>query len=267
MRVLITGASRGIGRSIAEALGRAGHTVFGTSRSGRIHGDLSRRVIPVSLDLADHASIRDCVRKVLPVHVLINNAGVSQFGCVEETPIEVLRRVFEVNLFGAVKLSQAVLPAMRADGRGLIVNVGSLASAFPLPVQAAYSASKAALDAFTVSLRAEVRDFGIRVVCVQPGHVNTGMVAEKHGSEGSDYQGLTSRWGALRDRSLARAPGPEIVVPTMLRVLESVRPRTFHPVGRYARFVMLLRRLLPQSVVEWLVRRPATRRPAPPAAA
>ena len=182
--VLITGCSTGIGRSLAELLVADGHKVCATARRAASIDELKQWAEPHGeaalvrrLDVTDAASIRNVVQELIEAHgrvdCLVNNAGFGQFGAVEEITPQQWRGQFETNVFGLVELCQAVLPAMRKQRCGRIINVSSLAAHATLPLMGAYAASKHALDALSSSLRMEVAPFGIDVVLIEPGPVTT----------------------------------------------------------------------------------------------
>ncbi len=255
-RALVTGASRGIGRAIAEALSRRGLEVIGTSRDpaaippdARIPGV---RYLP--LDLRDEKSISALAEMAGPIDVLVNNAGASQIGALEEVSLPMVRGLFEANLFGLLKLTQAVLPGMRGRRRGLIVNVASFAGVTPVPFLSVYAATKAALIALSRGLRHEVAPWGIRVAVVAPFDIHTAIPLEIGYEAGSAYAEALTRARAARDKGLAEAPGPEVVARKVLRILDAARPRLFNPVGRGAAATAFLIRHLPETLVESIVR-------------
>lgn len=176
--VLITGCSSGIGRASALRLARAGHRVYATARRPETLGELAREGCrTLALDVTDEDSMRAAVTFVEEIEgavgVLINNAGYSQSGAIETVPMEAVRRQFETNVFGLVRLTQLVLPKMRAQRWGRIVNVGSMGGRLTFPGGGYYHATKHALEAISDALRFEVRGFGIDVVLLEPGLITT----------------------------------------------------------------------------------------------
>jgi NAD(P)-dependent dehydrogenase (short-subunit alcohol dehydrogenase family) len=256
-RAVVTGASRGIGRAIALRLAGAGFEVIGTSRGpARAAADVGRdgvRFLP--LDLGDEESIRAFAAAAGEVDVLVNNAGGSQVGALEEVPLARMRALFEANLFGGLRLTQLLLPSMRARRSGLIVNVASFAGVSPVPFISVYGASKAALIAASRGLRAEVAPWGIRVAVVAPFDIRTGIPLEECSPDGSAYAAPVRRVREARDRFLAEAPDPRIVADEVLRIARARRPSFFHAVGRGGKLTALLVRLLPDPVVERVVRK------------
>jgi len=262
--VLVTGASSGIGAASAQALAARGWQVFGTSRRG---ADGARAPLPgvhwLRLDVRDEASVRACVDEAEAASgegglgALVCNAGFGIFGSIEETPLDAARAQFETNVFGVLACVRAVLPAMRARRGGRIVLVGSLSGRAPIPFQAHYSASKAAIDAFAQALRLEVASEGIGVALVEPGDIRTAFndATDFGDTRHSVYGERIARCEAVIRESLERAPGPELVAAAVVRALEDASPRTRYPVGPDSRLVPLGRRLLPERLVHLLIRR------------
>src|SRR5204862_7092621 len=173
---LVTGASSGIGEAAARALVGAGFAVYGTSRRatpGEKRGD----VVFLPLDVTADESVGGAVREVLDrsgrIDVLVNNAGLGVAGAGEESSVEQARALFETNLFGSIRMTRAVLPHMREQGSGRIINVSSVLGLVPAPFMALYSATKHAIEGYSESLDHEVREHGVRVLLVEPGYTNT----------------------------------------------------------------------------------------------
>jgi short-subunit dehydrogenase len=252
MRALVTGASRGIGKAIALALARRGYEVIGTSRNPgalspeeRIPGALY-----LPLDLRDEKSIDSLALAAGEVGVLVNNAGASLIGPLEELSLEKVRRLFEVNLFGLLSLTQRLLPGMRGRRNGAIINIASFAGVTPVPFLAAYAATKSALIAVTRALRQETAPWGIKAAVVAPFYIRTTIPLEVGYERGSAYVPTVDRVRAARDRFLAEAPGPQLIADKVVQILSAARPRLFNPVGRRARLTAFLVKHLPDAVVE-----------------
>ncbi|QKW08937.1 SDR family oxidoreductase [Streptomyces sp. NA04227] len=256
---LVTGASSGIGKAVAEALLGRGYRVIGTSRdpermaaSARVPG-----VEYLPLDLTDEASIVACAEAAGAVDVLVNNAGESQLGALEELPMDALRRLFELNVFGAVRLTQLVLPGMRERRRGRVVMVGSMLASFPLAFRSSYVASKAAVKAFALASRRELSPYGVWLITVEPGAINTGISERRtrYQAEGSpyadDYRAVSTRLDANETVGIAA----EKVAATVLGAIEAASPKPFYAVGSRAPLVFALRRILPRAAVERMVSR------------
>jgi short-subunit dehydrogenase len=242
---LVTGASSGIGKATAAALAARGYRVLGTSR----HPD-GADLLP--LDLGDDASIEALAAAAGPVDVLVNNAGESQSGPFEELPADALRRVFQVNVLGPVRLSQLLLPGMRERRFGRVVMVGSMLASFPLAYRSSYVATKAALKGFSDGARHEYSPFGVWLTTVEPGAINTGISRRrtKYISEGSPHAADFERMLAALDRNEAAGTSAERVAATIVKAVEAARPRAHYAVGSNAALVFPLRRLLPAALAE-----------------
>jgi NAD(P)-dependent dehydrogenase (short-subunit alcohol dehydrogenase family) len=258
--VLITGASSGVGRSTARLLSRMNYKVFGTSRN-----PASTETIPavemLPLDVRADDSVRACVEAVSSragdVDVLINNAGYELAGALEELTSEETRAQFETNFFGIVRMVNAVLPAMRRQKRGHIINVSSLAGLSSIPFLGMYSASKFALEGYTEALRHEIQPFHIRVSLTEAGFLKTPMMNHRQVAANRNIE-----YDPWRQRALdairayeERAPGPELVAETLLEILSRDTSRLRYPIGQQAKSVARLRRFLPAGMFEQGVRR------------
>lgn len=256
--VLVTGASSGIGGAIAEAFAQAGWRVFGTSRRAQPE---RAGVEMLQLDVRSSESVTACVAQVLDragrIDVLVNNAGVMHLGIAEETTIDDARAVLETNLFGAVRLANAVLPHMRAGRRGRIINVGSAAAWIGEPGEAFYAASKHALAGYTEALRHEVWPLGIQVSLVEPGAFATNVLQAASTSTArlSDYDAVRRAASRTLQNSLQRGGDPQQVARLVLSVARARTPRLRYPVGLAARWLPYLKVLLPQRLLDYLIRR------------
>jgi NAD(P)-dependent dehydrogenase (short-subunit alcohol dehydrogenase family) len=255
--VLITGASSGIGAASARLLAERGFDVFGASRRPLESGAGLRWI---AMDVRSDESVERGVREALAaagrLDALVCCAGYGIFGSVEETPIETARQQFETNLFGVLRALRAVVPGMREARRGRIAVVGSLAGRAPIPFQAHYSATKAALDALTLALRAELHPFGVGVSLIEPGDIRTPFNdamdwGDPAGSAYGERAVAASR--AIREL-LPQAPGPERVARAVHRALTARRPRVRYTAGSDALAVPLGRRLLPDALMLRLIR-------------
>jgi short-subunit dehydrogenase len=253
--VLITGASRGIGRALAAALVERGVRVTGTSRNPETIPDKIAGVDYLSLWLEDPVSVEACARAAGAVEVLVNNAGQSQIGPVEDAAVETVEELFRVNLFGLIRLTKAVLPAMRDRRSGAIVNLGSLSGTYPPPFQSAYAATKLGLEAFSKSLRGELGKYGIRVVHVVPGYIKTSIEPRMIVPAGSPYAAEVKLYRAARDRKMAKAAAPEATAAKIVRVLEKKNPRPVYYTGHLVPVMGFLRRFLSERAVLRMIRR------------
>jgi NAD(P)-dependent dehydrogenase (short-subunit alcohol dehydrogenase family) len=268
--VLITGCSTGIGRATAEQLAAKGWTVRATARRPESIRDLATRGCKtLALDVCDEASMRAAVETIEradgAIGVLVNNAGYGQEGAFEEVPMAEVRRQFETNVFGLVRLTQMVLPGMRRQGWGRIVNLSSMGGRLTLPGGAFYHATKYAVEAISDALRFEVRPFGIQVVVIEPGPIKTRFgdtaiaAAQRVAAPGSPYATfnriLAQRIKEAYEGPMARfAVGPEAVAQVIERAISAERPRTRYVVTFAARFLMGLRRWLPDRAFDGFLR-------------
>jgi len=228
---LVTGASSGIGRETANLLATQGLRVFGTARKPAELDERLDSVEIISLDVRDEESVHRAVRTVLDkagrIDVLVNNAGYALIGAVEETSVEEAKQLFETNLFGILRTTQAVLPVMREQRYGRIVNIGSLVGLLPAPYQGIYSASKHALEGFSASLDHETRQFGVRVSIIEPGFVRTNIARNMQQTKErlAPYDGERDRVREAVRENISNAAGPTTVAATVLAALEDRSPR------------------------------------------
>ena len=266
--VLITGCSSGIGRAAALGLKKRNWRVFATARKEEdvrelVHLGLKSHL----LDVSDPNSIKEAVDWVLKetggtLDALINNAGYGQSGAIEDLSREVLRKQFEVNVFGLQELTNQLIPVFRRQRRGRIVNISSVAGRISVPYSGAYSASKYALEALSDALRNEVRSSGIRVSLIEPGVIRTKFNEKAQGYFIPIKEDRTSHhykayqkisWGQEKELS-ARVPSPEVVVKRIIHALESRRPRARYLVTKEAYLFVILKRILPDSLIDFLIR-------------
>lgn len=233
---IVTGCSSGIGRAVALRLASAGYPVYATARRVETLADLAAAgLVTQQLDVDDEGSREAVVERVVADHgavgVLVNNAGFALQGTVGETPLDDVRHQFETSVFGLVRLTQLVLPGMREQGYGRVVNVGSTGGRITFPGGGFYHASKHALESLSDALRLEVAPFGVRVSLVQPGPV-----------------------AAANQRQRGATAAPEDVARVVVDAVRSSRPRARYAVGWAARSLMATRRLAPDAVFDRLVR-------------
>jgi short-subunit dehydrogenase len=256
-RVLITGASSGIGKAIAQALIDADYKVIGTSRNPE--GIPKNNRIPgvnyYALEMADYSSIDQLVGKVGDVDILINNAGASQIGPVEEASMSLVNRLFQVNLFGNIYLTQKVLPQMREKNGGLVINISSMASRLVVPFSSIYAATKHGLDGYAKGLRTEVKGFGIKIINICPYGIRTGISPEKYYKKDSPYLKMLLNVIQVRTHAHAKAPGAEVVALKVMKVLRKKNPRFSYVVGGISPLLSILNRILPERVTEKIQRR------------
>jgi short-subunit dehydrogenase len=254
-KVLVTGASKGIGKSIAISLQNLGYQVIGTSRNPDNIADKISGIEYIALDLLDEKSITDCIQKIKCVDILINNAGQSQIGAAEDIPLEKVNNLFQINLFGIIQLTQGFLPGMIKNGNGFIINIGSLAGRFAVPFQSSYVSSKFALSGFTWSLRNEVMKYGVKVALLEPNDINTTIQPEIFLPDHSRYKNQLSKMIAARAKSMAKANPPEIVAKKVVKILKQKNSKPYYSVGGLAPLLVFLKRFLPDRIVENLLKR------------
>jgi len=263
---LVTGASSGIGAEVVLALLEQGYAVHGAARRlDRMRALTERGAQVLPLDLTDERSIEACAAGVLEregrLDVLVNNAGYGSYGAIEQVPLAEARRQFEVNLFGLARLTQLLLPTMRRQGSGHVVNVSSIGGKIFTPMGGWYHATKHALEGWSDALRMEVAPFGIRVVIVEPGAIATewsGIARETllAASSKGPYQDQARAFAGLiaPGGRFAGSP-PRVVAEAVVRAVATRRPRTRYVVGQGARAFLLARALLPDRAYDGLVRR------------
>lgn len=257
--VLITGAASGIGRACAERLASSGWRVFGGARGAL---EAHEFVEMIAMDVDDERSVEGAVSTVLEragrLDAVINNAGFSMRGAVEDVSVDEAKALFETNFFGVLRVCRAAAPALRANG-GHIVNIGSLAGLIGLPFTGHYCASKFALEGLSESLRFELRPFGVHVVLVEPGDYRTGISAKRRiaaASRQGVHAGAFEKFLRKREKFEALAPTPEPVAALVERILNDPAPKTRYAIAMFSqRLIPPLKRLLPQRAFEWLLRR------------
>jgi NADP-dependent 3-hydroxy acid dehydrogenase YdfG len=252
-RVLITGASTGIGRATAIELSERGHDVIATARDVSMIERLDA-VAHLALDVTDEASIGEAVVAAGPVDAIVNNAGVGLSGPTETVPLVDVQAMFDVNVFGPVRVIQAFLPAMRQRGRGTVVNVSSIAARVAGPLTGFYSATKRALEAVSEGLHFEVGHFGIRVVLIEPGLVDTGFHTRTHhhGDDIAPYDELREAWRSAEERLVpGAAPLPaSTVARSIADAIDDERTPFRVLLGVDAELVAAARRLLDDASFE-----------------
>jgi NAD(P)-dependent dehydrogenase (short-subunit alcohol dehydrogenase family) len=268
--VLITGCSSGIGAATAERLARRGWTVYATARRPETLEPLQRAGCrTLALDVCDESSMAAAVRAVEAeqgaVGVLVNNAGYGQDGAVETLPMDLVRRQFETNVFGLMRMCQLVLPGMRRQGWGRIVNVGSMGGRLTFPGGGAYHATKYAVEALSDALRFEVREFGVAVSLIEPGLIRTRFgdttigsmehAAAEEGPYAAFHDAVSRRTAHAYSGPMAHLAGaaPDAVARVIERAISSRRPRARYPVTAGARVMIGLHAVLPDRAFDAVV--------------
>lgn len=257
--VLITGGSSGLGKAMAEHLSQLGYRVFATGRNPKQEVSRSYELIP--MDVTKLETIRTAVDHIMQqcgrLDVLINNAGVGITGPVEETSLDAVRNTFETNYFGALAVMQHVLPIMRKQSDGFIINITSIAGYMGLPFRAAYSASKSSLELTTEALRMELVGSGIKVVNVAPGDFATNIAAGRYHAplmEGSPYATTYGRSLKTMNEHVDEGLDPVVMARQVGRILQQPHPDVHYRVGsRLQRFSVWLKGVLPGKWYERLL--------------
>ncbi|MEO8515574.1 MAG: SDR family oxidoreductase [Flavobacterium sp.] len=254
--VLITGGSSGIGKSIGEFLHEKGFIVFGTSRNPE---KIQNSVFPlIALDVRDAISIEKAVSEVIlkagKIDVLINNAGVGITGPIEEIPTQEIKNHFDTNFFGPIEVIKAVLPQMRSQKSGLIINITSIAGYMGLPYRGIYSASKGALELITEALRMETKSFGIHITNVAPGDFVTNIAAGRYHApviKGSAYEIPYGNTLKSTDEHVDSGSNPNEMAGAIYAIIQNPNPRIHYKVGAFMqKFSIVLKRVLPDKVYE-----------------
>ena len=250
---VVTGGTSGIGRATALALKDAGYTVYELSRRAEGVEGLHH----ISADVTDQQAVNDAVAQIMEaegrIDVLVNNAGFGISGAIEFT--ETAKALFDVNFFGMVNMNRAVVPLMRQAGRGRIVNLSSVAAPVPIPFQAYYSATKAAVNAYTMALANELRPFGVTVCAVMPGDIHTGFTAAREKTiDGDDvYGGRISRSVARMEHDEQTGMDPAKAGAFIAKVAMKQRVKPIYTIRFDYQFLALLTRILPYRFLNWLI--------------
>jgi len=257
---LVTGASSGIGEAIAYRLSGAGYKVYGTSRQGGRAGHRPFEMLPldVTSDASVDAAIKELMRLEGRIDLLVNNAGfgVAPAGA-EESSLDQARSIFETNFFGVVRMTRAVVPHMRRQGNGRIINIGSVLGFLPMPYGALYAATKHAIEGYSESLDHELRTWGIRVSVIEPAYTKTQFDVNllQPDSKLDEYREIRAAVSGTLVEVMAAADPPDVVADVVLRAARAVRPKLRYTAGRLANRLRLLRRFAPAGVLDAGIRR------------
>lgn len=257
--VLITGASSGIGKSISEYLAAKGYTVYGTSRNPQT--ELLNKVNFLALDVTKKVTITNAVDEVLRregrLDVLINNAGKGITGPLEEIPEEELKAIFETNYFGPIAVMKTVLPTMRKQRSGLIINITSIAGYMGLPYRSPYSATKGALAFTTEALRMELKEFNVKLTSVAPGDFATNIASGRYHAPVDKNSGYADNYGkslALMDEHVDAGEDPQLMAKAILAIINTKDPKVDYKIGVFMqRFSIFLKGVLPGKIYERLL--------------
>ncbi|WP_155205077.1 SDR family oxidoreductase [Xanthovirga aplysinae] len=256
---LVTGASSGIGEAIAKHLLTSGFKVYGTSRSQR--ESKPNEIQFLQMDVTEETSVRQAVEEINTkegrIDVLVNSAGLGIIFALEDVPIEDVKKVFETNVYGALKVCKAVMPIMRAQRSGHIINISSIAGEVGLPFRGIYSASKFALEGITEAMRMELMPFGVKASILQPGDFNTNIGqnrVEPNQNKNSPYSKYLQVSNALIEKGMQKAPTPEVIGPLVEKIINTANPKERYRVGAFLETITpVLKKYLPYKVYEKLI--------------
>lgn len=265
--ILITGASSGIGRDAALLLASQGHRVYAAARRIELLMPLAEHgIVPLRMDVTDSQSMSEGVKTVLDaegrIDVLVNNAGYGYFGAIENVSLDEARRQLEVNVFGLAELSRLVLPAMRSQRSGRIINTSSIAGKIVLPFGGWYHVSKYSVEALSDAMRMELKPFGIDVSMIEPGGIRTdwGLIAAKHleeSSVGTPYEKLALTEADMLNKAYSGRfiSNPKVVAHAISRAVNSRHPKARYRIGRFSHTGVAIHALLPARWWDALMRR------------
>jgi NAD(P)-dependent dehydrogenase (short-subunit alcohol dehydrogenase family) len=257
--VVITGGSSGIGKAIGEFLTNKGFVVFGTSRNPKRITDSKFTLL--QMEVTNTASIHNFFRQVIllsgRIDVVVNNAGIGITGPIEETPTEEIKKAFDTNFFGPIEVMKAVLPQMRKQKSGLIINVTSIAGYMGLPYRGVYSSSKSALEIITEAIRMEVKGFGINVANVAPGDFATNIASGRYHApilDNSDYKIPYENTLKMMDEHVDSGSNPDEMAHAIYKIIQSPNPKIHYKVGAFIQlFSIVLKRILPDKLYEYML--------------
>lgn len=256
---LVTGASSGIGREIAQLLAQRGARVFGTARNLKFASPVPG-VELVRMDVTDDASVNEAIRGIVqkagPIEILVNNAGYGLTGALEETSVQEARDQFETNFFGVLRVTNAVLAGMRQAGYGRIVNISSVVGFIPAPFMGMYTASKHAVEGYTETLDHEIRQFGVRAVLVQPSYTKSNINQNEKTAQTNleAYAPQRRRMHEVVANGVKHGDEPQLVAETVWRAVTAKSHRLRYPVGKGV-LLSRLRRFAPVTLFDRAIRK------------
>lgn len=257
---IVTGAATGIGRATADALASAGYDVYGTSRRAAAESSTGRTTL-LPCDVTNDASVSNLVSTVVSqagrIDLLVNNAGGALIGAAEESSVEQAQSLFDLNVFGIIRMTNAVLPIMRSQGSGRIINIGSVVGFVPSPFSALYAATKHAIEGYSESLDHEVRSFGIRVLVIEPAFTRTALDqnATQPDRKQVIYDKARTTMNAVWNNAIQAGDPPELVADTVIRAATDKTPKLRYPASKTARQLSILRRFVPAGAFDKSLRK------------
>lgn len=264
LTVLITGASSGFGKLTAEKMISDGHTVYGAARRMAKMDDLVvKGGHAIKMDVTDGDSVASGVKRIIEekgrIDILVNNAGYAEYGLIETTPLEAVQQQFDVNVFGLAQVTQAVLPYMRKQGSGRIINLSSVVGEISMPLGGWYAGTKHAVEAISDSLRQEVKCFGIGVSVIEPGVFDTGFEEAAGASlcaipDEKAYRKHAEGFSSSFSKMYASAPSPDPVVKAIIHAAASTRPKTRYRVGNDSKLAHIVRNLVSDRILDRIMK-------------
>ncbi len=262
--VLITGASSGLGQATAKYLASKRYTVYGTSRHAALppNQKSSDSFIMIQMDVNDTSSVTKAINYVLnkekQIDVVINNAGWGISGAIEETTLAKTKKLFETNYFGTQRVIQAVLPSMRSQKSGSIINISSIGGVLGLPFQGLYSATKFAVEGMTEALRMELTPFNIHVVLIEPGDFKTSFTKHRESitnqNKNSPYARLCKKTTTVFEQDEQKGSSPGIIAPLIEKIITSPNPKLRYRVGSFSqKLVAKMKGVFPDRFVQWIL--------------
>ena len=256
---IVTGATAGIGLATANLLKNEGYTVYGTSR--RPQSESQNGITMLACDVTSDESVSSVIEEVLRrsgrIDVLVNNAGFGLIAGAEESSIEQAKSIFEVNVFGVMRMTNHVLPVMRQQERGRVINISSVVGFLPAPYYAIYGATKHAIGGYSQTLDHEVRGFGVRVISIEPAFTRTSFETNLVAPDRplAIYESARQSMIDTSRQQVENGDEPEVVAQVVLRAAQALKPRLRYPAGPAARQLALMRRIVPEGIFNRILRK------------